>query len=137
MGILEEVDRLIAQCSENTFDSLSDQISSLVTEFTSKRPGEVEERLDQLKRQINFAAQIQPRVGLQFTLSDVIVALALSDHSGFFTATPVKVIVNQQGYLSTSPQDDSNVFYYDRKDHKSFAETLIQQLVSNSYLQDG
>lgn len=64
--------------------------------------------------------------GLQFTLSDVEVALALSDP--LFTATPVTLSVSKEGYLQPVPDEASNVFYYERVDREKFAEILIDKV---------
>jgi hypothetical protein len=82
--------------------------------------------LDLLERQINFAHMVRPSSGLQFTLSDVILALALIDPS--FTAAPVKITVNEKGFIQTASDAKSTVFYYDRCEPKRFVETLLPKL---------
>lgn len=113
---------------EDKFTSLFDQMTKLMSDLLPTNSTAGQRVLDQLNRDLNFANQIRPGAGIQFTLSDIIVALVLADNSNFFTATPVKIIVNERGFLQTSPESQSNVFYYNRKDHKDFVEILIPKL---------
>ncbi len=90
------------------------------------------ETLDKLERELSFAHKVQPCAGLQFTLSDVILALALIDPS--LTASPVKVTVNEIGFLQTTPDPKSNVYYYDRKEYQLFVELLLSKLcIANKF----
>ena len=73
-----------------------------------------------------FYEKVNPCAGLQFTLSDVILALALIDPC--FTASPVKVNVNDKGFLQTACDPKSNVYYYDRKDYQKFVEILLMRV---------
>lgn len=81
---------------------------------------------EQLERSLNFIHKVRPGVGLQFTLSDVILVLALMDNS--FTASPVSLSVNELGFIQTKPDPKSNIFYYDRIDHCKFLEILMPKL---------
>jgi hypothetical protein len=124
-NIHKQLDSLHTSWDENKFTSVFDEINSLRLSGDSPESKRV---LEQLNRDLNFANQLRPSAGIQFTLSDVIVALALGDTGHFFTATPVKVQVNERGFLQTTPEANSNVFYYDRKDHKKFVEIIMPKL---------
>ena len=83
-------------------------------------------RHEELERHLSFIEKVNPCAGLQFTLSDVILALALIDPC--FTASPVKVNVNDKGFLQTACDPKSNVYYYDRKDYQKFVEILLMRV---------
>lgn len=109
------------------FASLMQQMEALRGELLSLNCPH--KTLDQLTRDLSFLQKVSPCAGLQFTLSDVILALALIDPS--FSATRVKLRVNEKGFLETTPDPASNVYYYDRKEYSHFVNILLQKLCHN------
>lgn len=90
----------------------------------------LQEPLAALKRDLNFANKLKPSSGIQFTLSDVGVALATADKHAIFKASPSRIQVNSKGFLEAKPDASSNTFYFERVDRESFA-TLLENFLNN------
>ncbi len=130
--ILAEEQAFLAQETEE----LISYVNVLLVQWDEELFAETYERAlafgnPDLERSLEFANKLKPSSGLQFTLADVGVALALTDQQGFFTASPVRIHISERGYLEPFPDSSSNVFYYNRVDHARFAKVLIEKLTDH------
>jgi hypothetical protein len=119
---------LIREWNDDKFAALFNHIHQAKESVLSTSALETQCVIDGMYRDLNFANRIRPGVGLQFTLSDVIVAMAITDHSSFFSCTPVQIHVNERSFLQIFADPSSNVFYYDQKEHGRFTDLLLPKL---------
>ena len=120
---IKNLDSLTKDFRDDVFQSTYTTVMDLIKEIQTIYP-KMKSQLGKIEDGLNFIDKVKPSSGLQFTLADVGVALAICDHTGFFTASPVQVLVNQQGHLETLKDPKSNVIYYDRVNREDFATIL-------------
>ncbi len=68
--------------------------------------------------------------GVQFTLSDVLVAMATLGGTDLFHGAPVRVAYNLEGFVVPESDPKSNVIYYGPSDHNQVANWIEQYLES-------
>jgi hypothetical protein len=61
---------------------------------------------------------------VQFTLADVLVAIATTDKESLFTVSPIRATYDENGFLIPLPDRRSNLFYYQKTDHSKIAARL-------------
>jgi hypothetical protein len=126
---LSTVDRLIAHWNLDLFLELKHKLLEAVTLLQASNPTDALTRaIERIQWVIKFTDLIKPESGLQFTLADVGLALALVDHTGVFSSRPVRFIVSNQGFLTPVDSPESSVFYYDRVEKEAFSRALLDQL---------
>ncbi len=121
LALETNLDALINQWDTVLFAKTNTMISQLASQIDANI-------LKKFETSMQFIELVNPDVGIEFTLSDVIVALVTSDHKQFFTPLPVHIEVNQNGYLESVEDEASNVFYYNRVDRQAFADLVLKSI---------
>lgn len=124
--ILNKLLHLRDEWDEKLFSVVYQDALSLIQTLTAHSP--LQSQLISLKEKFHFANKLRPGSGIQFTLSDVALALAAVDDEASFQATPSQLKVTSQGYIEAIPDVTSNVYYYNRIDREVFARLLKKYL---------
>ena len=122
---LSKLDRISKDWDEKLFVEIYSATMPVMQQIQKMNPSpELTALIDQFERSMQFANKLKPGSGVQFTLSDVGVALTLSDEIDFFKTGQVKININKNGFIETVKTPGSNVLYYDRVDSDRFAQIL-------------
>lgn len=113
------------QESEETITKMDQHLSA--TNATTL----IKSDLDQLKEDVVFMQLLQPSSGLQFTLADVLVALAITQDSPLIKGTPSQIHIDEKGHLQAFEDPKSNLLFYDKVDKKELVTLLIQLFQKN------
>lgn len=126
---LAKLDQIIKNWDEKIFLEIYDETTTVMQQMRKMNPNaELITLIDKFERGMKFANQLKPSSGVQFTLSDVGVALALSDKIDFFKSSQAKISINKYGFIEALKNPGSNILYYDRVDRDKFAQILIETL---------
>lgn len=79
-----------------------------------------------LIRKFELAKKIKS--GVQFTFADILVAMAATNTTHLFHATPIHPVYDDNGFLIPIPDPNSNIVYYDAVDREKFAQSIEQFL---------
>lgn len=124
-----QIEALIETWNEEQFLKFYASLPAFIESVkNASNNSQIQSLLDNIQWSAKFINQLRPGLGIQFTLSDVGVALAAADEEGFFTARPVSITISSKGFLETADSSDSNVFYYNRVDREAFADILLKSL---------
>lgn len=127
--VASDLDELIQEWNESLFIEMYAYSMPLMQEIKERyQSEELLTLIDEIERGIKFADKLKPGSGVQFTLSDVAVALALSDATSLLKATKVKIHINSYGYIDAVQVPYSNIIYYNRVDRDKLAQTLLEAL---------
>lgn len=113
--------------AQDRFDNLYQNILNHSSEISSKLNEDAGRDWKTLTRKISLAKKIISD-DVQFTLSDVLVAMATTDDSQFFQAAPIKISYDENGFLVPIADSTSNVVYYSAVDREKLAGALEQFL---------
>lgn len=124
-----KLEQIIEEWDENLFSEIySEAISAIQQIRNEHQNAELMKLADKLERGLKLINQVKPSSGIQFTLSDIGVALALTDPFGCFKSSKVKINVNEYGFIETEDTSESNLWYYNRIDRDKFAQILQEAL---------
>lgn len=121
--IHSDIVQLQQEWAQDRFDNLHQNILNHSSEISSKLNGAAGRAWKTLMRKINLAKKITAG-DVQFTLSDVLVAMATADGSNFFQAAPIKTSYDENGFLVPIADSTSNVVYYSAVDREKLASSL-------------
>ncbi len=120
MAAMTKLSALKDVWNDDDFLDFYNNLSELIVQMQASR------HLEQLQRDLNFAMLISPSSGLQFTLADICVALALVEPT--LSSSAVQIKVSDYGFLIPEKVKESPLRYYDRVEKEDFAELLLKQL---------
>ncbi|MDP1835427.1 MAG: hypothetical protein Q8K75_05800 [Chlamydiales bacterium] len=127
---VSQLDQLAQKWDEEQFDQLVKNIDAMIAKSQSEETTREKQLLsEKLHAEMHFAKLISPSSGLQFTLADVCVALALVGDQSPFPASPVELQVSDRGFLIPRHHPESSTFYYDRVDNYEFAQRLLELIM--------
>jgi len=119
----QKISKIIANPNDKfieMFRSFSSNWNSyILEEFLKSRPDEIAYR-DLRRRILNS--------DVQFTLADVLVAIATTDETNLFLATPIKATYDKNGFLLPVDAPNSNLVYYKAVDRLKVAAKIEQFL---------
>jgi hypothetical protein len=127
--IHSDIVHLQKEWAQDRFDNLHQNLLSHSSAISSKLHGEAGRAWKTLMRKINLAKKITAG-DVQFTLSDILVAMATADSSNFFQAAPIKTSYDENGFLVPIADSTSNVVYYSAVDREKLATSLEQFLIA-------
>lgn len=125
--IHSDIVQLLKEWDKIRFDRLYGSISALASEMPNRLNGEAKRAWNALVRKLNITKTISGSV-VQFTLADVLVAMATADRSHIFQAVPIRASYDRNGFLSPVSDLASNIVYYKMSDREKIASSLEQFL---------
>lgn len=125
-----EIVQLQNEWSRSKFEELSSAINSHSQEIAGHLEGDALRSWHGLIRNLNLGKKVGCN-DIQFTLSDILVAIALTENSKIFSAAPIQCNYSEYGFLVPKPDPNSNVLYYTAVDKEKFSEALLLYLKVN------
>ena len=125
VDIHEDFVQLQQACNQDRFRHLYQNIINHSAEISNHLSEDAGRSWKTLIRKIGLINKISAS-DVQFTLSDILVAMATTDTSNFFQATPIQISYDANGFLVPVADTKSNVIYYKTLDREKVASRLFQ-----------
>lgn len=125
-NLYRNIQELLKEWSEETFASAFGTAICFIQEAREQQF--LPFAMDNLERSIYFAQKLRPSSRVQFTLADVIAALAVRENYDLLSYRPVSIHINPKGFIETQDDKDSSIFYYNRVEREPFARFLEEIL---------
>ncbi len=125
--------------SQDLFQSMHRHVLEHTSEIEAKLSEDLLPHWKTLIRNLDFAKKVSSGLtrngisGVQFTLADVLVALATTDHADLFQAVPIRTSYNASGFLVPTMDLESNIVHYQRVGQKEAAYAIERFLSGKTY----